>query len=314
MKLRKVLVTGAAGLIGSAITRLLIKDDINVIACDNFSNGIWRQEDRCIDWIEGDIADSSFVTKLNDINAIDAVVHCAAHPGGRSIAEPCEDVRVNCLGSIHIFEWCARNQVPVVFLSSSIVYGEQPPFPISESAPLKPGTVYAVCKVACENFIKVLTNSYGLKFTILRLFATYGAGHLQSETQGIVNVMLTQLLKDKDIIVKGSLKRVRDLIYVEDAAKAVVACLKEEKTRGFVINVGTGIGITINEMIIILNELLGRKASDCEIIETSPTVGDPQYSVADISLLKILTGFTPQYTIRDGFGLFVHERIAVTDK
>ncbi len=150
-----VLVTGAAGLIGSAVLQALRERRCAVVACDDFSLGTSWPDGEGVILEQIDVSEAELTERFSSY-APDVVVHCAAHPGGRSMEEPAADVRVNALGSMRIFEWCARARVPVVYLSSSAVYGEQPAAPISETAPLRSGTVYAVCKVACENFLRVL--------------------------------------------------------------------------------------------------------------------------------------------------------------
>lgn len=241
-------------------------------------------------------------------HAPDVVLHCAAHPGGRSLAEPSADVRVNALGAMHVFEWCARHHIPVVYLSSSAVYGDQPAVPIAESAPLRPGTVYAVCKVACENFLRLLEAEYGLEWTALRLFATYGAGHRPGTTQGIVNVMLTQLLAGNQVVVRGALDRVRDLVYVDDAADAIAACLFETRARGRILNIGTGRAMRVGDVITKLCELLGRSASALDIVAREATVGDPFYNVANTDAMRATTGFVPRIPLEEGLARLVAAR------
>jgi UDP-glucose 4-epimerase len=301
-----VLVTGAAGLIGSATTRLLLERGCRVVACDDFSRGTWQDDRAGLEWAHGDVSDAAFLRGL-DGRGIDAVVHCAAHPGGKSLQEPSEDVRVNALGSMRVFEWCARSEIPVVYLSSSAVYGEQPAIPIPETAPLRHGTVYAACKIACEQFLSILDDGYGLRWTALRLFATYGAGHRPGLEQGIVNVMLTQLTRGDEILVKGSLERVRDLLYVDDAAGAIVHCLFDPAARGRVLNVGTGAETTIRQLIGELCHTLGRNVDGVAIEEAEGTVGDPHYSVADVSQITEL-GWRPEVTLRAGVERLVRER------
>ena len=236
------------------------------------------------------------------------VLHCAAHPGGRSLAEPSANVRVNALGAMHVFEWCARNRRPIVYLSSSVVYGDQPPSPIPESAPLHPGTVYAVCKVACEGFLRLLEAEYGLQWTVLRLFSTYGPGHRPGTSQGLVNVLLTQLLSGGDLVVRGSLDRVRDLLYVDDAAEAIVACLFSTRVRGRIMNVGTGRALQVRELVAMLCDLLGRSQSDVHLVEEHGTVGDPAYNVANTDAIRAATGFGPTVSLEDGLARLVAAR------
>lgn len=299
--------TGAAGLIGGAVTRLLLARGHYVVACDDHSIGTWRDADARLTWEDLDVASAHAVERLSQ-HTVDVVVHCAAHPGGRSNAEPTADVRVNGLGSMQVFEWCARNGIPVVYLSSSAVYGEQPVGLISETAVPSPGTIYAVCKVACENFLRVLGAEYGLEWTVLRLFATYGPGHRPSTAQGIVNVLLTQLLAGDHVVVRGSLARVRDLIYVDDAAEAIVTCLGEPRVRGRVLNVGSGVGTTVGQVLDGLCEALGRDRSTLEIEEEPGTAGDPLYSVADVRAFSEATSFAAGVRVEEGLARLVASR------
>ncbi len=292
-------VTGAAGLIGGAVAQLLLARGHRVIGCDDFSVGTARCENERLEWVSLDVAAPDAGERLARYSPA-VVVHCAAHPGGRSNQEPSADVRVNALGSMQVFEWCARSGIPVVYLSSSIVYGDQPPEPTRESAPLHPGTVYAACKVACENFLRVLGATYGLQWTVLRLFATYGPGHRPSATQGLLNVMLTQLLDGDRVVVRGSLDRVRDLLYVDDAAEAIATCLFDARTRGATFNVGTGIETTVRSVLTELSAALGRDERRLVIEEAAATPGDPDYNVADISLFNSVTGWTPRVTLAEG--------------
>jgi len=302
-----VLVTGAAGLIGSAVVRLLLSKNIKVVACDDFSIGEWRGDNKRLIWEQLDVSSPSFTERLNAYN-FDVVVHCAAHPGGRSLIEPTEDVKVNALGSMRLFEWCAKSKTPIVYTSSSIVYGDQPLRPISESVAVNPGTIYGVCKTACENFLKILSKEYGLQWIVLRLFATYGVGHRPSVHQGIVNIMLTQLLNSNRVIIKGSLKRTRDLLYVEDAAHAVYKSIFTPQAYGQIINVGTGIPTTIYNLIRVLCETLRRKIADIEIVEKPGITGDPFYNVADCSRAKDILGFVHRYDLIKGFSELVNQR------
>ena len=294
-----ILVTGAAGLIGLAVVKKLLSMGKKVIACDNSTITEWKEESSNLMWINADISSPNFIEQLKDYS-IGAVVHCAAHPGGKSLKEPAIDVKVNAYGSMVLFEWCARNKVYVVYLSSSVVYGNQPQGRISETALVQPGTIYGICKVACENFLKILGEGYGLEWTVLRLFATYGAGHKPSTFQGIVNIMLTQLLTGNQVVVKGPLRRQRDLLYVDDAAEVIVSCLSEPSVKSQILNVGTGIPTNIEDLIKMLCKALGRKFSELIVIEQEGIVGDPLYNVADCQKINQILNFQPQYSLERG--------------
>lgn len=302
-----VFVTGAAGLIGSAVVRRLLSQNIDVVACDVAGNNSkYDQNFRRLKWLKESVTSDSLYENLNSCN-IDLVVHCAAHPGGNSLAEPARDVEVNALGSMRLFEWCARNGKPVVYLSSSVVYGNNQIGLIPETSVVNPGTIYGVCKAACESFLGMLESGYGLKWTVLRLFATYGAGHKPNLFQGIVNIMLTQLKTGNRVLVKGSLKRERDLIYVEDAVTAIMLSISNTESRGHIINIGTGVSTTIRDLIETLCRVLNRDMTQIEIVEEEGTVGDPFSNVADCSKARRLLGFEASYTLFNGLNSLIDE-------
>jgi UDP-glucose 4-epimerase len=305
---KTVLVTGAAGLIGSEVSKMLLADGNKVVATDNFSIGKWRSSDDQIFWEVSDIQSDAFLKRLGKYR-IDFVIHCAAHPCAMSLTEAVKDVEVNALGSIRLFDWCVRNGVPVIYTSSNTVYGNQPPGPISEDAPLDIGNIYGACKIACENFLKVLEKGHGLKWVALRLFSTYGAGHRPSTQQGIVNVMLTQLLKGPRVIVKGSLERERDLLYVKDAARAICACIENDHAFGNIMNIASGVPTTIGRLIEKLGRILGYDDSEIQIIEEEGTPGDPFYNVANCRKAENLLGFSPKYDLDTGLREFVQQRL-----
>ncbi|MEC9332040.1 MAG: NAD(P)-dependent oxidoreductase [Verrucomicrobiota bacterium] len=304
----RVAVTGAAGLIGSAVVRHLSQHNVEVIAFDapgtqNLVPGSQIQLERV------DVADPRMIEILESTQP-QAVVHAAAHPGGKSLREPVEDVRVNVLGSMQIFHWCGKAGSHLVFLSSSIVYGDQAENHIPETATLRPGTVYGVAKVACEQWLQIFGQGLGLSWVVLRPFATYGPGHRPSLEQGIVNILLTQLLKGNRVVVKGSLMRRRDLIFVEDAASAIVQTLFCKTANGRVFNVGSGIPVTINDIIKLLCGALNKSLSDIEIIKEAGTVGDPFSNVADITQIQKVLNFEPKFKLEAGLKELVTRRMA----
>lgn len=304
----RVAVTGAAGLIGSAVVRQMDKLGIAVTAFD--APGAPNRVPGSSLQIQGvDLGDLRMLEILEAARP-QAVVHAAAHPGGKSLREPVEDIRVNALGSMQLFDWCARANSHIVYLSSSVVYGCQTKGKISEAAALAPGTVYGVAKLACEQWLRILGQGTGLNWTVLRLFATYGAGHRPSLEQGIVNIMLTQLLKGNRVVVRGSLKRLRDLIYVEDTAAAIVQVLRRPEARGQIMNVGTGVAVTIEEMIYILCDALKRPRGDIEIVEEAGTVGDPFSNIADITQMRKALAFEPKFELVAGLQALVDAHLA----
>lgn len=307
--MESVLVTGAAGLIGSAVIKELHSRKIKVVALDNFEIGDWKEPLEHVEWIEADVTSKSLTEKL-DPKKISGIIHCAAHPGGKSLKEPSKDVDVNATGSMKLFEWCALNKKRVTYLSSSAIYGpKQPQVALKEDAEVFPGTIYGVCKQACENFLRILGDGYELDWRVVRPFATYGAGHKPSPFQGIINILLTQMLRGNDVLVKGPLERVRGIIYVDDAARGIVDTHISEKTKHQVLNISHPEQVTINDMIKIISESLGKSYDDLNITVDDGTVGDPMYNYADCSKSIDLINFTPQNNHREGISKLVQSRL-----
>lgn len=299
----KVLVTGAAGLIGQEVISALRTEsaDFSVTGLDSrdlISPSLTKHSP---DWVKCDITAPEFPSLLNHLSP-DLIIHAAAHPGGRSSAEPARNVEVNAFGSVRLFEWCAKNNKRVLYLSSSIVYGDSRQSLISESEPAQPGTVYGVAKVACESWLRILERIYGLDWVALRPFSTYGSGHQPGLDQGIVNVMLTQLSNGTNVICKGSLNRQRDLLHVSDAARAITLAVTKWPSRQ-VINVCTGHGTSIAELIDKLISLCGMDRDSVTIQEIDGTVGDPLRNVGNPQLGIELLGFASQTSVDEGLKL-----------
>jgi len=274
----------------------------NVIGLDN-RLGESQERLRNLCMLQADIASSEISHVLDSVDA-DCVVHAAAHPGGKSLQEAAEDARVNAFGSMKIFEWCAEHGKRVVFLSSSIVYGDQQGVPIPESARLSPGTVYGVSKLACERWLDVLAQGRGLDWVTLRLFSTYGRGHTPSTVQGIVNVFLTQLRLGDRVIVRGSMERIRDLIHVSDVVTAIRLATEKWPSRK-VMNVCTGHGTSISGILEHLCNALGRSHRGIQVEQEAGTLGDPDYNVGNPNLALETLGFRSEISLEEGLALLL---------
>lgn len=201
---------------------------------------------------------------------------------------------------MHIIDWCYKHKAKFVFTSSSAVYGSQSSRSITENFKLKPETIYAVNKISVENWLQIMSKIHKFDWTVFRLFPTYGFGHVQNTYQGIVNVFLSQIVKSKTIVSKGSLQRERDLIYCMDVAKTISDSLENENTSHKIINLGTGVSTKVIEIIQCIIEIYGYSLKNFEIVEEEGFLNDPKYSICDPTHAKNLINFNPKYDLIKG--------------
>lgn len=281
----RIAVTGSEGLIGKEVCRLFKRKKLNFLRIDK-KNNLNIESPKTI----------AFLRK----NRINNIVHCASHPGGLSNKFPKDNVKINCYGTMNILNYCKENNCRIIFTSSSAVYGEINSRNITEKSSMKPGTIYAVNKIAVENWIKILSKIYKFDWTILRLFPTYGSGHKLNTYQGIVNVMLTQILKSKKIIVHGSLNRQRDLVYCEDAALAIFKTLYSKRSNKKILNVCSGQITTVKDIINNIFNILDYSKNNYDIIVKEKLPGDTFSLIGNPNLARKIIDFKTQFSFEAG--------------
>jgi UDP-glucose 4-epimerase len=283
----RVLVTGGAGFIGSHLCRLLATRGHDVVVFDNMSTGsIASLLDADIEVVVGDARDASALSKAGV--GVTAIVHLAAIVSvAESVADPLAVHDVNVTGTLNVFELARRHTAPVTFASSAAVYGSPLIVPIREESPIQPLSPYGASKASAEVYAHAYTATYGLPVAVLRLFNVYGPG--QSPTGGAaVPSLIAACRSGRPMPIQGDGSQRRDLIYVADVAR-VIAESVERRFSGLV-NVGSGVGTSINELAARLAEVAGIPY----MVEASPSrAGDIRDSVADICRLRALFDFTP---------------------
>jgi UDP-glucose 4-epimerase len=310
MKLKlgsKVLVTGAAGFIGSHISERLMSMGLEVVGIDNFSNGYeknliaikGRPDFRLI---RGDILDTKDLSKACD--GVDSVIHMAAQPSvARSTENPMENFEVNALGTLNVLE-CARNvDVKAVLLaSSSTVYGNAE-LPTSEDHPLRPISNYGASKAAAEAYCCSYSSLYGIRTASLRYFNIYGP----RSRKGVMFDLLKKLQKDRSgLEVLGTGNQKKDYLYIEDAVDATLLAASKGKLGGEAYNIGSGEFYTVKELVEIMLRILGLSGKTKLLYKGGLSwSGDVQKTLADISRLKKL-GFVTKVGLEQGMGALVN--------
>ncbi|HAU40075.1 MAG: NAD-dependent epimerase/dehydratase [Candidatus Peregrinibacteria bacterium GW2011_GWF2_43_17] len=306
----RVLVTGAAGFIGSHTVRALLKDGNEVVGVDDFNDyydpEIKRKniaeflDDARFKIEKADIRNEQEMMRIFKKYTPERVIHLAARAGVRpSIKDPILYHDVNVNGTLNILG--AAQSIGVknfVFASSSSVYGGLEATPFCESAwPLNPISPYAATKLGGENLCRYFHEQFGMSTTCLRFFTVYGP----SGRPDMAPYMFTKsILEGTPINRFGKGDTKRDYTFVEDIVSGVVSAIKTP--LGYeIINLGNNQPIELNEFIGTIEKVLGKKA---KINELSEAEGDVKITYADIEKAKKLLQYNPKTKIEEGMRKF----------
>jgi len=307
---RRVLVTGAAGFIGSHLTDRLLADGWAVTGLDNFdpfyaedakrSNLASALTNPRFRLVEADIRDaSSLQTALPE--SFDVIVHLAAKAGVRpSIADPSAYQEVNVGGTQVLLELARERGIKqFVFASSSSVYGVDPDVPWQEdAASLQPISPYAATKVAGELLGHVYAHLYGLRFIALRFFTVYGP---RQRPDLAIHKFARRMLAGEPIPVYGDGSTRRDYTFVADTVEGIVAAMHYNASSYAVVNLGNDRTVSLADLIASLERALGVEA----IIDRQPEQpGDVPQTWASLDKARNLLRYAPQTSLDDGLATF----------
>lgn len=297
----KVLVTGAAGFIGSHLVRALRREGHSVRALDNLSTGqFWRIQDlvKEIEWKEGDVCDPSVVAEA--VRGVDAVLHQAAIPSvSRSLVDPVASNAANVTGTLTLLQACREAGVRrLVYAASSSAYGDSPTLPKVETmcpAPLSP---YAVSKFAGEQYCQVFAQLGYVETVRLRYFNVFGPMQdPDSQYAAVIPKFICALLDGRPLTVNGDGTQSRDFTYIDNVVQANLCALEAPDVSGEVFNIGCGERHDLNTLIHQLAEILGI-VPDIQRHPARP--GDVPHSLADISKARRRLGYEPVVHFREG--------------
>lgn len=298
---RSLLITGGAGFVGSHLCRALAAAGASVVVVDNLQNGLRQNVPEGVEFLLADVGSPTFLSAFAG-RRFDAVLHCAAQSSNAlSFRDPMLDAATNQIGTLNVLRLCERLGVPrLLFTSSMSVYGQAGRMPTPETEPLRPQSFYGVHKEAAEQYIGLLTPRLGIQATIFRLFTTYGPGqNLANRDQGLISIYLSYVLRGEPVIVKGSGERRRDLIYIDDVVRAMVAALDQPITFGKTYNLGSGRAHRIADVVRSVVGACGH-GPDYPVVFEAPTLGDPHETLADIGRLQEDLGWEPRISLDAG--------------
>jgi UDP-glucose-4-epimerase GalE len=298
----RILVTGAAGYIGSHAVWELLRHGHDVIAYDNLSRGHWRLANKC-ELVEGDLRDAERLKKA--LHGADAVMHFAGWIAvGESVEKPREYFENNVTAGLALLNAAQEAGIRnFVFSSTAAVYGNPAKAPITEDAPLVPHNPYGVSKLFFEQALEAFGRAYGMRYANLRYFNAAGAhesGEIgethDPETHLIPNVLLAAASVHPELQIFGNDYPtpdgtcIRDYIHISDLIDAHILALKQlaAGAESFAVNLGTGKGHSVDEVIRTAEEVTGRRIPR-RYVPRRP--GDAAVLVADPSRAEKLLGW-----------------------
>ena len=302
--MKRIMITGATGFIGSHLTEQCVELGYKVKAFDRYnSNNHWG-------WLEdskyrgdfevvlGDVRDYDSVYKA--MQGCDVVFHLAALVGiPYSYVSPLAYIRPNIEGTYNVLEVAKNKKLDhILTTSTSEAYGTAQYVPIDECHPLVGQSPYSATKIAADQLAFSYHRSFGLPVTIARPFNTYGP---RQSARAVIPTIVTQLLSKQGDVRLGSLEPTRDLNYVSDICNGLIALAECDEAIGREVNIGSGTEISIDKLANLIIDIMGvdaRVVSDEHRVR--PENSEVERLVCDSGILRQLTGWKPEITINEG--------------
>ncbi len=294
------LVTGGAGFIGSHLAEELARRGHAVRVVDSLITGKRRNLEHIphVDFIEGDLAD--FAVAQRAVDGMDYVLHQAAIPSvPRSVKDPITSNRANIDASVNVLVAARDAGVKrLVYAGSSSAYGNTPTLPKQEDMAPSPLSPYALQKLVAEQYAQMFTRLYGFETVTTRYFNVFGPRQDPgSPYSGVISLFATALLEGRQPIIYGDGEQTRDFTYVANVVDGVLRACEAPGVAGQVINVATGGRISLNELVRVMNGIVG---TQLQPIYKDERAGDVRDSQADITKAKALLGYTPIVSLEEG--------------
>jgi UDP-glucose 4-epimerase len=292
----RVLVTGGAGFIGSALTHVLLHEGHDVTVLDNLSTGFKALVPEGARFIEADLRDEE---KLPEhLRGHDAVIHMAAFiEVGRSVEQPVLFAENNVLNTVRLLEAMRRADVgKLVFSSSATVYGTPERLPLRETDPLGvQSNPYGATKVSSEAFVATYNQLHGMDAIILRYFNPYGPNELHEPETHVVPNFVRAMIERRPIPLYWKGEVVRDFIYVDDLARAHTAVLGLGGLEYF--NVGSETGTKVIDLLRLVFDVAGYEVP---VEDLGERPGDVPATYAWSRKLAEATGWRAEVSLREG--------------
>ena len=302
--MKKVLITGADGFIGSHLTEEILLKGYQVRALaqyNSFNNWGWLEDvsnTQNLEVVSGDIRDPHYCKEIT--KGIDIIFHLAALIAiPYSYVAPDSYIDTNIKGTLNICQAAKENGVcRIIITSTSEVYGTAKYVPINEEHPKQPQSPYSASKIGADMIAMSFYNSFKLPVTIARPFNTYGP---RQSARAIIPTIITQIAGGMTEIKLGDLSPTRDLNYVKDTCHGFIALAESDETIGKEINIASNFEISMQDVLVLIKDIM---RSEVVIISDEQRIRPAKSEVlrlwGDNSLIRELTGFEPKYDLRKG--------------
>ena len=294
----RILVTGGAGFIGSHVVDRFIERGHEVAVLDNLSSGFRELVNPAARLYEADLTDSAAVERCFAEFRPEVVDHHAAQIDvRRSVDDPVFDAGTNIVGALGLLQACTRHGVRKFVYASTggALYGEGRQLPATEQHPVNPESPYGVSKHTLEHYLYLWKLLHGLEYTVLRYPNVYGPRQNPHGEAGVNAIFILLMLQGKRPRIFGTGEQVRDYLYVMDVVQANELALAQGS--GEMVNLGTGIGTSVNDIFRELKAIVGFEG---EPVYEAARPGEVQRIYLDATRAKMVLGWTPRMSFRDG--------------
>ncbi|MDD5173074.1 MAG: NAD-dependent epimerase/dehydratase family protein [Patescibacteria group bacterium] len=315
---KKILIAGGAGFIGSHLCEKLLKEKGEITVFDNFSTGKSSNLESIknkIKIIKGDIQNAKEIDKAS--KAQDIIIHEAFPYGAATRSVDKQFVGDGTIGTFNVLRSALKNNIKkVVYASTVAVYGIKKNSPQKEEIEKNPFLPYGATKYLGELYCSSFSNVYGLETVSLRYFNVFGPRYATFDHSAMI-LFLKRAIQNKDLIIYGDGRQIRDYTYVDDIVEGTILAAKKEKNHGTVYNLGKGRGLSIFDLAKKIVELTGSKSkihfgkkSEYKILKRGLPYGvtkkingnfvDERNYVANINKAKIELGYLPKISLEQG--------------
>lgn len=302
----RILITGGAGFIGTHLANECMRRGHYVRVLDDLSSGDPGKLEQGINFNRGDVCDVPKLWSL--LQGVDVVFHLAARVSvPASILYPREYNQVNVGGTVALLEACrdVGSVKRIVLASSATVYGDHTTQPVHEEMATRPAVPYAVSKVAAEQYLFTMGRIAGFETVALRIFNAYGPGQPLPPTHApVVPQFMQQILGRGSVVVFGNGTQTRDFVYVDDVVEALIAAAQAPNIDREIINVGSGVEVSINELIDQISSIAKVKAN---VIYNQESSGGIARLVADLNKARQLLKYRPRTQLDVGLRRLLEE-------